>query len=406
MVYYIKRRIIHVIILICASVALFRAASQDNSIANHFQEEIQSRLKDSNSIPVVFLCPETGFYSFIGEDAAWAARYAVDKINEEGGVNGRKVELIMKDTKSDKSLAVSYFAGAAREVPAVIGPLDAPSSAQIAQLLDGMYTTNIASYAYEQVRQQYGSFAVAFMNDSSWGECECVRVWKKENPDIKDVVIFTDSEDEAKADSVRLFQTELEDMGISILDVVDVSGERTDLHYEQCAIQALNKKPDGYISLLVANDYSHILKELRKRGVTEGRRITSSFAAFSSDLIRNSGEDLDGTYIWDKFDISYKGTQWQELSEDYQHSHGGRLPMNNTIADIYNAVQALCQCYEELDFNGNTSDEQQREKVNNWFYNSPVIHGIQGDFRWEKGQKISEYHFFVFQNGTIQKVVE
>lgn len=404
MVYYIKRRILHVMILICASLVLFLAAAQDNSIANHFQEEIQNRVGDDDVIPVVFLCPETGFYSFVGQDAAWAARYAVDRINEEGGINGHKVELILKDTESDKSLAVSYFAGAAREVPAVIGPLDAPSSAQIAQMLDGMYTTSIASYAYEQVRQQYGSFAVAFMSDSSWGECQAVRVWKEKNPDIKDIVIFTDSEDEAKADSVRLLQTEAADMGIRILDVVDVSGERTELHYEQCAIQALNKKADGYISLLVANDYAQILKELRTRGVTEGRRITSSFAAFSSDLLSSSGKNLDGTYIWDKFDISYKGVQWRELSEAYQRTHDGRLPMNNTISDIYNAVQALCQCYEELGLDGKNADEQERRKVNEWFYNSPVIHGIQGDFRWEKGQKISDYHFFIFYDDMIHKV--
>ena len=79
--------------------------------------------------------------------------------------------------------------------------------------------------------------------------------------------------------------------------------------------------------------------------------------------------------------------------------------MNNTVPEIYDAVMALCQCYEELGLEGTETDSASKAKVCGWFNNSPVIHGIQGDFYWKNGEKIAEYHFFVFE-GSEMKTIE
>lgn len=386
--------------MLLIGISLFLVANQYNSIASRFQAEIQEKTDDA--VPVVFLCPQTGYYSFVGEDAVWAAKYAVSQINLRGGINGTSVRLIFKDTRSDQSLAASYFLGASRKVPAVIGPIDAPASAGIAPLLEDTGTTSIASYSYEDIRTEYRPYTIAFMNDSEIGEFAAVRLWKEKNPDIKDVVIFTDSEDDAKSDAVSLFQKELPGIGLNILDVVDISGTRSLKHYEQCAIQALNKKAEGYISLLSAEDYANVLVQLRKRGVEDGRFITASFSAVSENLLDAAENSLDGTYIWDKFDVNYPGYDWQKLVKAYQASHNGNMPLNNTVPEIYDAVMALCQCYEELGLTGTETDPVSKAKVCGWFNNSPVIHGIQGAFRWENGEKEADYHFFVFQGSEMQ----
>ena len=40
------------------------------------------------------------------------------------------------------------------------------------------------------------------------------------------------------------------------------------------------------------------------------------------------------------------------------------------------------------------------EDVVQWFYNSEFLEGIQSDFRWQEGQKITDYQFFVFEGET------
>ncbi len=376
-------------------------ANQDNSIANTFQKEIQR--SDPDKIPIIFLCPQSGYYTFIGKDAAWAAKYAVDQINANGGVNGKKVELILKDTRSSKSLSSSYFIGAAREVPVVIGPLDAPSSAQIAPRLAATQTTNIGTYSYEESRKAYGPYTISYMSDSEKGEYFSIQKWKELNPDIQNVVIFTDSTDESKSNSLALLQQRLPDLHLNVIDVIDVSGDRDQLHYEKCAIQALNKKADGYISLLSVEDYVNILSQLRKRGVTEGSLITASFTALFPELFETPAQDLDGTFIWNKFDLNYNSEKWTTLSEAYQRSHQGAPPLSSIIPEIYDAVIALSQCYEELDLNGTELDPQTKRRINEWFYNSRTIHGIN-DFSWKNGEKISQYYFFQFHGDTLSSL--
>ena len=188
-----------------------------------------------------------------------------------------------------------------------------------------------------------------------------------------------------------------------MIDVIDVSGDRDQLHYEKCAIQALNKKADGYISLLSVEDYVNILSQLRKRGVTEGSLITASFTALFPELFETPAQDLDGTFIWNKFDLNYNSEKWTTLSEAYQRSHQGAPPLSSIIPEIYDAVIALSQCYEELDLNGTELDPQTKRRINEWFYNSRTIHGIN-DFSWKNGEKISQYYFFQFHGDTLSSL--
>lgn len=48
----------------------------------------------------------TGPASFLGDAEAKAARLAVDQVNAAGGIKGRKVELILEDSKSQETAAV------------------------------------------------------------------------------------------------------------------------------------------------------------------------------------------------------------------------------------------------------------------------------------------------------------
>ena len=76
---------------------------------------------------------------------------------------------------------------------------------------------------------------------------------------------------------------------------------------------------------------------------------------------------------------------------------GSVVQVSNPVADYYDAVQAICKCYEQF---GVTSDNYEEfignADVAQWFYNSQMLSGIQSDFRWQEGQKITDYQFFVF----------
>jgi len=69
-------------------------------------------------LPVLFSCQKndpiligfsnqlSGSQSALGVDSMYGALLAVNEINENGGINGRQVKLIIRDDKGDPSLAV------------------------------------------------------------------------------------------------------------------------------------------------------------------------------------------------------------------------------------------------------------------------------------------------------------
>lgn len=395
-----KTRGIRAAIIVFFLIFLYRSAAQSDIIASGFESEIEECLEDGY-LPIVVLAQETGEYDFIGKPAVWAADYAVDKVNESGGVNGCQVKLVIGNTNSEKSKALSLYEGARRKTFLILGPTDAPETAYIAKNAEQNHVIHLAAYSYEQSREEMAPYGISYMSDSEEGELEAVKKWAQDNPDIREVVLFTMSEDESKQNTAALFQDTFEDLGLHIQKIVDVKMNAEENDYHRYAIEALNQKVDGYVFLLSGKDYANILVELRKRGVDEGRRISASFSSFVSDTMDIAGDALDGTYIWNKFDPSYEGEDWQQLLQKYGIRDNKKEMIGNTVADYYDAVMAICACYEQFGITSENYESFQDEpSVAEWFYNSQTLDGIQGKFSWDRGKKEMAYQFFVFDGQT------
>ena len=395
-----RRRIWQALVVAVLLLVLSRTAVQRDLQASAFQEKIEQCL-EAGELPVVVLSQESGEYGSLGKSALWAAEYAAEQVNKKGGVNGCKVRIVSENTGSDNSKALSLYQGASRAAFAVLGPIDAPETTYIAQNVERNETVHIAAYSYAESRQFMAPYGISFMSDSDEGELEEVRVWAQQNPDIKNIVLYTMSQDESKENTTELFQNTQADIGLNILKVVDVKPEAEELDYASYAIQGLNEDADGYVFLIRGRECANILVKLRQHGVKEGRRISTSFSAYSRELFEIAGNQLDGVSIWNKFDPFYQGTQWQQLLKSYEKgmvNNGNAEQMPNLVSDYYDAVQAICKCYEQF---GVTSDNYEKfignTDVTQWFYNSQSLQGIQSNFKWQEGQKITDYQFFVFE---------
>lgn len=398
-----RRRIWQALVVAGLLLVLSRTAVQRDLQASAFQEKIEQCL-EAGELPVVVLSQESGEYESLGKSALWAAEYAAQQINKNGGVNGCKVRIVSENTGSDNSKALSLYQGASRAAFAVLGPVDAPETMYIAKNAEQKGTVHLAAYSYAESRQLMAPYGISYMSDSEEGELEEVRVWAQQNPDIKNIVLYTMSKDESKENTTKMFEDTLPDYGLHILKIVDVKPGADDQDDSYYAIQGLNEDADGYVFLIRGRECANILVKLRQHGVQDGRRISTSFSAYGSELFAIAGDMLDGVSIWNKFDPFYPGTEWQQLLKDYEKDKvngGSAEQMPGPVADYYDAVQAICKCYEQF---GVTS-ENYEEFIGNadvvqWFYNSESLDGIQSDFRWQGGQKITDYQFFVFDGET------
>jgi len=92
----------------------------------------------SKPIKVGAIFAVTGPASFLGAPEEKTARMLVDKINADGGVLGRKIELILKDSGASPEKAVSFAKQLIDEdkVLAIIGPSTSGETMQIKQLCE------------------------------------------------------------------------------------------------------------------------------------------------------------------------------------------------------------------------------------------------------------------------------
>lgn len=85
-----------IVVLILILVTVFN----NDSKLNNLSEE---------SITIVALYPLTGGLASWGESAQKASQIAIDEINDNGGINGRKLEVVFEDHKCDPKTALSIY---------------------------------------------------------------------------------------------------------------------------------------------------------------------------------------------------------------------------------------------------------------------------------------------------------
>jgi len=130
------KRILSTLIVVLALLSLFDAPAQA-----------------ADTIKIGALLAETGPASFLGAPEAKTLRMLVDDLNARGGVGGRQVELIIKDTGASPEKAVSFARQLIDEekVFAIIGPSTSGETMQIKNIAEEGKTLLLSCAAAEVI---------------------------------------------------------------------------------------------------------------------------------------------------------------------------------------------------------------------------------------------------------------
>lgn len=351
------------------------------------------------------ILPLSGEIYYLGESAKWAIDYAVDEINAAGGINGVPVHTTFYDSEFNKNRSKDIAEKLVKTQRFLIGPVDSNGTAAIADIIRESGTPDVATYSFESVREQSAPYGISYMSDSTTGEIAAIDIWKELNPDIEKVVIVINKGESSQMETADLLQDKLTELDMKLLRVIEI--DATLNNGLNAVVEALNTNADGYIILARTENYVKFVSEMRQRGITEGRRFTASFAGYEIPLIQEYREQLSDTYIWNKFDCDYEGEEWQKLLEAYKKDHDGNVPGSCIVSEMYNVVYAWKACIEELNLSPEVLNlKEEKKSIADWFYNSSVQHGIQGDYQWIKGNKLTSVYYFKINDEGIPKRVE
>jgi branched-chain amino acid transport system substrate-binding protein len=290
----------------------------------------------------------SGGYSSYDVPIRDGAQYAIDEINKAGGVAGMKLELIVKDNKNDRALAVEttqqlidegiqYLIGTTsdqvvvcnrlaqdNEIPSDTGDGTAPN------LVD-----DIGEWSFQYIMQD--NLQGAAMAEYVTGELGYRTAYILRSPDVP-----------YSNNLPQYFKDVFERLGGRTVGMSDYHLEAGDFSTQVRRIAATRPVPDMIYTPMFMPDTPVFLKQLRAAGVNIP--VVTSDGNDTPDILTAGPEALNGM-ILTTFAFPESGTPLYDFYSQYEQNTG-KAPDTVIIANGYDIVQVVKAALEESDGKG------------------------------------------------------
>ncbi len=131
---------------------------------------------DTTPIKIGYVAGLTGRHSELGIGVRNGVTLAVDAINSTGGINGRKVEVVVRDDKSDPAQGTKVIKELLQmQVPVIIGPLLSKMASATLAAIDGQNVLVISpTISTDTVIDKDDNFLRVIAESSFQGESICL----------------------------------------------------------------------------------------------------------------------------------------------------------------------------------------------------------------------------------------
>ncbi len=220
----------------------------------------------AENIKVGAILAVTGPASFLGGPEARTLEMMTETINAKGGINGNKIDLIIKDSAGSPEKAVSFAKQLIDEekVLAIIGPSSSGETMQIKQIAQDGKTPLLSCAAAEVIVNPVASFVFKTPQKDS----DAVKMIYNElkTKGLANVAVLADNTGFGKAGAEQLAKIAPE-FGIKIVENEIYDTKDSDLTAPVAKIKA-NKEVQAVINWSVAPAQSIVLKNIRQTGWT------------------------------------------------------------------------------------------------------------------------------------------
>jgi branched-chain amino acid transport system substrate-binding protein len=186
---------------------------------------------DAAPIKIGAIFSVTGPAAFLGAPEAKTARMLIDQINAAGGVNGRKLELVLKDSGGSPEKAVSFAKQLIEEdkVLAIIGPSTSGETMQIKALCEENKMILVSCAAAEVIVNPVARYVFKVPQKDSQAVTWIYRTMKQKG--IRKIAVVSSNdgfgaagkkqlEDLAAAEGIEILVNEVYDKGAT--DLTDI----------------------------------------------------------------------------------------------------------------------------------------------------------------------------------------
>lgn len=302
---------------------------------------------DEDSFKVGVILSLSGTYANLGQAEKNALQLEAKLINEQGGVDGKKLVLILEDDATDEAKAVSAAQKLIQrdKVEAIIGASGTGQSMAIRELIEKARIPQISMAGGSVISEQFSPFVFQTPWSTELLLKELISHFEKEG--VSRVALVSDSGGygkDGRSIALKLFEKSSVDL---VLDTT-FKPQDTDMSSQVALIK--NSKPDVILLWNAGKESSLFVRQLKNAGISTPVYGGSGLAREEFlDGVREFGEGINlltgKSFVpasWDESDPSFKVSS--EFKSRYETEY--LQPVDIFAGHAYDALHMLVQAKE------------------------------------------------------------
>lgn len=340
----------------------------------------------AQTLSIGAVIPLTGTSGTIGEDQRRGAMLAVDQINADKGVLGKKLKLIVEDAAGSASVAVSAARKlvSVNKVPIVLGAYSSGVTIPVGEYVvrQGAVHINVGSSSPALRKVGEGSFSVIGLDNLSakFAASDVLGLGLKS-------VAFIAPNNAYGQDVADEFKKRYEAAGGKVTSLVlYTEGQST---YRRELQQMSRTNPQGYVYTAYGQDSATINREAYELGLNKSRWYGIYLTMCTSDTLPQAAQGQVG------LEVASVGEDGKRFEEAYQKKYN-EAPKTTFSSYMYDGIMVAAAAI-------NKAGSADPQKIRAAMRELGTYHGVTGNIAFdEQGQRIDQpYDKVQYKDKTV-----
>lgn len=359
-----------------------------------FSTIILSSCKSSEPIKIGYVACLSGLNSELGVSGRNGMEIAVDEVNKAGGINGRTVELIVKDDENNPEIALK---------------VDKEIVQQGAVAIVGHLTSGMMKYVLPYINQKdilmisptVSAHSLSGLDDnfirvitSNKPEAELLANEAVQKRNCKRIAAIYELTNKAYSEEVYSnFKNQAEKLGAEII-ATETFTSGTEVSFYNIAQEFVNMKADAVLSITGPMDNAMLCQQLQK--LNSDLPVFSGTWSMTDDLIKQGGASVERVIMTGILDKENQNKAYITFKEQY-YSRYRTAPSFSSLYS-YEAANMLFRALE-------TSSDFKTRTIKDRIIKIRSFKGLQDDFIIDGfGDTNRNYHLFMINDGQFIRV--
>ena len=348
-----------------------------------------------NAIPIGVAVAQTSNVALLGQEQVLGAKIAETYFNDQGGVNGTPIRLVLQDTAGDEQGTINAFNALITQdkVVGIVGPTLSQQAFAADPVADRAKVPVLAPSNTAKGIPQIGEYIARVSAPVAVVAPNALKTALTINPNIKNVAVLFAQNDAFSKSETETFQNAVKEANLNLTTVQKF--QTTDTDFQTQATNAINTKPELVIISGLAADGGNLVKQLRDLGY-QGLIIGGN-GLNTSNIFPVCKKDCDGILIAQAYSPELDNPINKAFREAYKSQNQKEPPQFS--AQAFTGVQVFVEALKSLDNKtklNTLSLEQLRSELNREIlagkYETPI-----GSIAFDPEGEIQQSQFYVAQ---------